>query len=60
MTVLRDTCLRCGTQLVPYGHWGICPLHDAAFLRDLELPEGFALVRRPELTSLGVPQPRTA
>lgn len=34
----RDTCLDCGTPLVPYGHWALCPVHEEKFLKSVTAP----------------------
>jgi hypothetical protein len=59
---MRATCLYCEedgveTDLVLIGRWGCCPIHSARFIAEATaLPEGYALVRKPELTDRGIPR----
>lgn len=36
--MLRDTCIHCDHELVPYAHWGICPVCSADFLAAVRPP----------------------
>lgn len=59
---MRDTCLYCEaagktTRLVKVGNWKCCPTHSADFIaRSTALPDGYALVRKPVLTEVGIPK----
>lgn len=60
----RLTCLYCEqdgveTQLVQVGRWGCCPIHSADFIRQSNpVPEGYALVKKPDLLEVGIPKRR--
>lgn len=47
--VLRDTCLRCGGQLVPWHHWALCPDCESYFW------EGEPTLPAPTLIDVGRP-----
>ncbi len=35
---MESNCIYCGHELVPYGHWGICPECEPQFVRAIEAP----------------------
>jgi hypothetical protein len=35
---VRNECLYCGSTLVPYQHWGICPKCEPGFLASITPP----------------------
>jgi hypothetical protein len=47
------------TALVPYGHWGLCPVHNADFLAEVTVQQAPKLPK-PELLDRGIPAPRPA
>lgn len=56
------TCSVHGTAFVQLGHWRLCPdcPNDAVVLASRFAPDGYVLIRKPELTSRGQPAIRPA